>query len=76
MFQNIGYTTIPTARDYASALVEFFPVLKDNFTELRKWTVRFSSPAIPEVPADPPTLPILGEPDHAPEPPETDEGEK
>jgi hypothetical protein len=40
MLQNIGYVTIPTARDRAVALVDFFPILKDNFPELRKWTMR------------------------------------
>jgi hypothetical protein len=47
MFQNLGYTTIPSARDYAPSLVEFFPILKDNFAELRKWTIRFSTLEIP-----------------------------
>jgi hypothetical protein len=43
MFHNIGYATIPTARDYGPTLVELLPVLKDNVAELRKWTVRFSN---------------------------------
>jgi hypothetical protein len=65
MFQSIGYATIPSARDYANTLVEIFPVLKDNFAELRRWTVRFSHASLREVLAavvgESPTLPVLGE---------------
>jgi hypothetical protein len=55
MFQNIGYATIPTTRDYGTTLVELLPVLKDNFSELRKWTVRFSKPFV-----DAPAAPLGG----------------
>lgn len=41
MFQNIGYATVPTTTEYAGSLSAFFPVIKDNFVELRKWTIRF-----------------------------------
>ena len=41
MFQNIGYATVPTTTEYAGSLSTFFPVIKDNFVELRKWTIRF-----------------------------------
>jgi hypothetical protein len=44
MFQNIGYATVPTTSDYGGALAAFFPVIKDNFTELRKWTIRSAKP--------------------------------
>lgn len=40
LFQNMGYVTIPTTNDYSSSLVSVFPILKDNFNELRKWTIR------------------------------------
>jgi hypothetical protein len=40
MFQAIGYATVPTTNDYAGALASLFPVIKDNFGELRKWTIR------------------------------------
>lgn len=40
LFQNMGYVTIPTTNDYSSSLVSVFPLLKDNFGELRKWTIR------------------------------------
>ena len=42
MFQNIGFATVPTTTDYAGALATFFPLIKDNYAELRKWTIRFS----------------------------------
>lgn len=42
MFHNIGYVTVPTTTDYAGALATFFPIIKDNFAEIRKWTIRFS----------------------------------
>jgi hypothetical protein len=40
MFQAIGYSTVPTTNDFAGALATLFPVIKDNFGELRKWTIR------------------------------------
>lgn len=40
LFQHMGYVTIPTTNDYSSSLVSVFPLLKDNFNELRKWTIR------------------------------------
>jgi hypothetical protein len=40
MFHAIGYSTVPTTNDYAGALATLFPVIKDNFGELRKWTIR------------------------------------
>ncbi|KAH0792619.1 potassium/sodium hyperpolarization-activated cyclic nucleotide-gated channel 1 [Histomonas meleagridis] len=40
MFQNIGYMTVPTNSEYAGNLSNFFPIIKDNFVELRKWTIR------------------------------------
>ena len=40
MFQNIGYMTVPTNSEYAGSLSTFFPIIKDNFVELRKWTIR------------------------------------
>ena len=40
MFQNIGYMTVPTNSEYAGSLSNFFPIIKDNFVELRKWTIR------------------------------------
>lgn len=42
MFQNIGYSTIQNATDYMGALATFFPIIKDNFAEIRKWTIRFN----------------------------------
>ncbi|OHT13105.1 potassium/sodium hyperpolarization-activated cyclic nucleotide-gated channel 1 [Tritrichomonas foetus] len=42
LFQNMGYVTIPTTNDYSSSLINLFPLLRDNFTELRKWTIRLA----------------------------------
>ena len=42
LFQNLGYCTIPTTNDYSSSIISYFPLLKDNFTELRKWTIRLA----------------------------------
>ena len=39
-FQAMGYGTIPTASDSASQIIQKFPFLKNNFSELRQWTVR------------------------------------
>jgi hypothetical protein len=54
MLQSIGYATVPTARDYTDHLVAFFPILKDNFPELRKWTIRFAKDIIPLAQPPPP----------------------
>jgi hypothetical protein len=40
MFNNIGYKAGPVGHECTAALSDYFPILKDNFTELRKWTVR------------------------------------
>lgn len=44
LFQNLGYYTIPTTNDYSSSIISCFPILKDDFSELRKWTIRLVSP--------------------------------
>jgi hypothetical protein len=55
MFQNIGFATIPTTNDYATAIATFFPLIKDNFAELRQWTIRAVKP--PDDEDDPPDQP-------------------
>lgn len=40
LFQSLGYATTPVASDFVALLSRMFPLLKDNPTELRKWTVR------------------------------------
>lgn len=35
-----GYETIPSGVDSAKELIVMFPFLKNNFSELRKWTIR------------------------------------
>jgi hypothetical protein len=62
MFQNIGYRAVPICTEYAAGLSEFFPSLKGNFRELRRWTIR-----IPKNDSIP-TRPILVNPDVAPMP--------
>jgi hypothetical protein len=54
MFQNIGYVAVPTTNDYATALSGFFPTIKDNFGELRQWTIRAIKPSSigPGIPPD------------------------
>jgi hypothetical protein len=70
MFQNIGYATVPATRDPGTAFAEVFPILKDNFPELRKWTMRVrvadqvqkAAPAVvrePEQPRHPPRGAVL-----------------
>lgn len=44
LFQDLGYYTIPTTNDYSSSIISCFPLLKDNFSELRKWTIRLVAP--------------------------------
>lgn len=39
-FQAMNYGTNPTASDSAGQIITKFPFLKDNFPELRQWTVR------------------------------------
>ena len=39
-FKLLGYETIPTAADSASEIIRKYPFLKNNFAELRKWTIR------------------------------------
>jgi hypothetical protein len=59
MFQNIGYAAVPTTSNYGGALATFFPVIKDNFTELRKWTIR-SPKLVPIINSVPPTVADAG----------------
>ncbi|EAX91627.1 hypothetical protein TVAG_307030 [Trichomonas vaginalis G3] len=42
-FQAMGYETIPTGADSAGELINLYPFMKNNFMELRQWTVRFKS---------------------------------
>ncbi|KAH0793426.1 potassium/sodium hyperpolarization-activated cyclic nucleotide-gated channel 1 [Histomonas meleagridis] len=40
MFQNSGYVTVSTTNEFSSAMSQYYPAIKDNFSEIRKWTVR------------------------------------
>jgi hypothetical protein len=48
MFQSLGFTAVPTTTDYGSALAAAFPLIKDNFAELRQWTIRSVKPPVAE----------------------------
>jgi hypothetical protein len=37
---NMGYGTIPTGLNSAGELIATYPWMKDNYAELRRWTVR------------------------------------
>lgn len=45
LFQHLGYVTIPTTNEYSNLLVSYMPILKDNFQEQRKWTIRLQGNA-------------------------------
>ena len=38
--QAIGYVLVPTTAEIATELGKLFPFLKNNFSEMRQWTVR------------------------------------
>jgi hypothetical protein len=40
LFQLMGYGTVPAASGTATAFLKYFPALKDNYQELRQWTIR------------------------------------
>jgi hypothetical protein len=53
-FQLLGFGNVPAGTDCRVSIAKLFPILKDNFAELRQWTLGqpaadFVSPA-PEVP--------------------------
>jgi hypothetical protein len=56
--QKIGYTVSLGRAESAQAMTAYFPLLKDNSTELRKWTVRRREDALeytrPMYPTKPP----------------------
>jgi hypothetical protein len=39
-FSQLGYRPIPSGADTAGELIQKFPFMKDQFTELRQWTIR------------------------------------
>lgn len=39
-FQAIGYNSIQTTPEIASLLTKLYPFLRNNFSEMRQWTVR------------------------------------
>lgn len=42
--QMLGYGTVPNGAECQSSLINYFPFLKDSFSELRQWTVRQKIP--------------------------------
>ena len=51
--QKMGYTTLQSRGDSAAAIAEVIPCLKDDFGELREWTVRLFCAQTPQ-----PALPL------------------
>jgi hypothetical protein len=51
--QKMGYSTLQARTESSDALSEAIPVLKNNFNELREWTVRLFLAASPQ-----PSLPV------------------
>lgn len=43
-FQDLGYKTVPTGADSAKELITKFPFMRNNFAELRQWTIRQMTP--------------------------------
>ena len=43
-FQDLGYKTVPTGADCAKELITKFPFMRNNFAELRQWTIRQINP--------------------------------
>jgi hypothetical protein len=46
--QKMGYTTLQSRTESSGPLCDAMPVLKDNFNELREWTVRLFVAATPQ----------------------------
>jgi hypothetical protein len=51
--QKMGYSSLQSRNESTGALYDSIPLLRNNFNELREWTVRFFIAATPQ-----PTLPI------------------
>jgi hypothetical protein len=51
--QKIGYSTLQSRTESSGALCEAMPILRDNFNDLREWTVRLFVAATPQ-----PRIPI------------------
>jgi hypothetical protein len=52
-FQKMGYSTLQSRNESSGSLCDCIPLLKNNFNELREWTVRLFVAATPQ-----PMLPI------------------
>lgn len=50
-FKNMNYGTVPATSDAGTALARYFPFLKDNYQEMRQWSVRKKMSLTPQ-PAD------------------------
>jgi hypothetical protein len=46
--QKMGYSTLQSRNESSSSLCEMIPLLKNNFNELREWTVRLFVAATPQ----------------------------
>jgi hypothetical protein len=63
MFQTLGYVSVPTTSDFGTALAAAFPVIKDNFGELRQWTIRSVKPSAAEEDREPSRDPVIDLPE-------------
>jgi hypothetical protein len=55
-FQLLGYGIMASGGDCNTEIVKILPILKDNFTELRQWTLRYTGQPTPFVSPAPETL--------------------
>ena len=44
----MGYSTVMSRGDTSSQLVDMIPILRNNFSELRQWTVRQTNVSTPQ----------------------------
>ena len=53
--QKMGYNTVQCRTEYSQPLIDQIPILKNNFNELREWTIRqyIAHTPTPTIPFDP-----------------------
>lgn len=58
-FQRIGYLPSPSYPCSKMVLLPIFPMLKDNYNELRQWTLRVRLQPVPKVDPTPPAINVV-----------------